>query len=174
MSSITIHRFSERFTEGDLTAGDLADIWARLEAEKLVDVFFHDGVVRTYYDFLRYARLTGCWFYAARAGGAYLGLGVVNDFSSSGSAAYCHFVTFKAGRRCFHKAAQAWFPVLADKGGLRTLIAVLPGCYRAARAWAAELGFVEKMRLPGALRLKRRQNTRDTDAVVMVKDLSSK
>ena len=166
-----MHRFSERWTEGDLTVADLADIWARLEAERLVEVFFHDGAVRNYDDFLRYARLAGCWFYAVRGGGEYLGLGVINNFSSSGAAAYAHFVTFRAGRELCKQAARMWFPALKGAGGLRTLIAVLPGCYRAAIVWVKDLGFVEKMRLPGALRLKRRQNTRDTDAVVLVKDL---
>ena len=172
MSAITIHRFTERWTEGDLTAEDLTDIWRQLRAEKLVDVFFHDGAVRCYYDFLRYVRLTGCWFYAARRDGKYLGLGVVNDFSSAGNTAYAHFVTFKAGRDgSFAEAARLWFPVLAKQGGLDTLIAVLPGPYRAARTWAKSLGFVETMRLPGALRLVREGKDRAADAVVSVKDL---
>ena len=46
---ITIHRFTERCTEGDLTAEDLVDIWAQLTAERLGEVFFHDGGVRCYY-----------------------------------------------------------------------------------------------------------------------------
>lgn len=172
MSDITIHRFTERWTEGDLTAEDLAAIWRQLRAEKLVDVFFHDGAVRCYYDFLRYVRLTGCWFYAARRDGKYLGLGVVNEFSSSGNTAYVHFVTFKAGRDgSFAEAARLWFPALANVGGLDTLIAVLPGCYRAARAWARDSGFAETMRLPGALRLVRGAKARAADAVVSVKDL---
>ena len=170
---ISIHRFveAEELTPGDLGVAELAEIWMQLVDEKLVDVFFHDGVVRTYYDFLRYARLSGCWFYAARAGGQYLGLGVINDFSSSGNTAYCHFVTFRAGRKLFSQAARLWFPALAGQGGLRNLIAVLPGCYRAARAWAENLGFVEKMRLPGALRLVRGARVRNADAVVLIKTL---
>lgn len=169
---ITMHRFSERWTEGDLTAEDLADIWAQIEAEKLVDVFFHDGSVRTYYDFLRCVRLSGWWFYAVKDGEQYLGLGVVNDFSSSGNTAYAHFVTFKAGRNLCKQAALMWFPALAGQGGLHSLIAVLPGCYRAAIGWVKDLGFVEKMRLPGALRLNRGEKTRNADAVVLVKDLT--
>ena len=172
MSDITIHRFTETWTEGDLTAEDLAAIWRRLRAEELVDVFFHDGAVRCYYDFLRYVRLSGCWFYAARRDGKYLGLGVVNDFSSAGNTAYAHFVTFKAGRDgSFTEAARLWFPVLAKQGGLDTLIAVLPGPYRAARAWAEGLGFVETMRLPGALRIVRGPKSRAVDAHVLVKNL---
>ena len=172
MSAITIHRFTERWTEGDLTAEALTDIWRQLRAERLVDVFFHDGGVNCYYDFLHYVRLTGCWFYAARRGADWLGLGVVNEFSSSGNTAYAHFVTFKAGRDgSFAEAARLWFPALANVGGLDTLIAVLPGCYRAARAWAKDLGFVETMRLPGALRLVRGGKDRAADAVVSVKDL---
>ncbi len=168
---ITIHRFTERCTEGDLTAEDLVDIWAQLTAERLVEVFFHDGGVRCYYDFLRYVRLTQCWFYAVKRGGEYLGLGVVNDFSSAGNTAYAHFVTFKAGRDgAFTQAARLWFPALA-RGGLDTLVAVLPGCYRAARAWVAALGFTETMRLPGALRLVRGSKTRTANAHVFVKDL---
>ncbi len=169
---ITIHRFNEHWTEGDLTAEDLLDIWAQLRAEELVDVFFHDGAVRCYYDFLRYVRLSGCWFYAARRGGEYLGLGVLNEFSSSGNTAYVHFVTFKAGRDgSFSKAARLWFPVLARAGGLDTLIAVLPACYRAARNWAESLGFTRAVRLPGALRLARGPRGRTADACVLVKDL---
>ena len=172
MSDITIHRFTETWTEGDLTAEDLAAIWRRLRAEELVDVFFHDGAVCCYYDFLRYVRLSGCWFYAARRDGKYLGLGVVHEFSSSGNTAYVHFVTFKSGRDgSFTEAARAWFPVLARDGGLDTLIAVLPGCYRAARAWAKDLGFAETMRLPGALRLVRGPKARAADAHVLVKNL---
>ena len=170
MNGITIHRFTERWTEGDLRADDLLDIWRQLQTERLVDVFFHDGVIRTHYDFLRYVRLTGCWFYAAKRNGDYLGLGVVNEFSSSGKAAYVHFVTFKAGRRDFAEAARMWFPALAG-GGLNTLVAVLPGCYRAAIAWAKGLGFEECMRLPGALRLIRKRKARHSDAVVLIKDL---
>ena len=172
MSGVTIHRFTERWTEGDLTVDDLMAIWNQLKAEGLVDVFLHDGVVRTHYDFLRYVRLTGCWFYAARRGGEYLGLGVVNEFSSSGNTAYVHFVTFKAGRDgSFAEAARLWFPALANVGGLDTLIAVLPGPYRAARTWAKSLGFVETMRLPGALRIVRGPKSRAVDAHVLVKNL---
>ncbi len=172
MSDITIHRFTERWTEGDLTAEDLIAIWGRLVLENLVDVFFHDGGVRSYYDFLRYVRLSGCWFYAARRGGEYLGLGVLNEFSSSGNTAYAHFVTFKAGRDgSFTEAARIWFPVLAREGGLDTLVAVLPACYRAARDWAESLGFTRAVRLPGALRLVRGAKSRAADAFVLVKDL---
>ena len=171
-SGLTIHRFAERWTEGDLTAEDLFAIWARLGAEGLIDVFFHDGAVRCYYDFLRYVRLSGCWFYAARRGADWLGLGVVNEFSSSGNTAYAHFVTFKAGRNgSFTEAAQLWLPALAKDGGLDTLVAVLPQPYRAARAWAQSLGFVEAMRLPGALRLMRGTKARTADAHVLIKDL---
>lgn len=172
MSGITIHRFVEasRHTEGDLTVDDLGNIWRKLQAERLVEVFFRDGMVCTYYDFLRYVRMTGCWFYAVKRGAEYLGLGVVSDHSDSGNTAYAHFVTFKAGRRDFAEAARMWFPVMADNG-LDTLIAVLPGCYRAAVAWAKELGFEERMRLPGALRLMRGRKSRHSDAVVLIKDL---
>lgn len=81
-------------------------------------------------------------------------------------------MTFKAGRDgSFAEAARLWFPALADVGGLDTLIAVLPGCYRAARAWAKDLGFVETMRLPGALRIVRGPKSRAVDAHVLVKNL---
>ena len=172
MNQVTIHRFAERWTDDDLHVMDLYGIWEQLCRENLVDVFFHDGGVRSYYDFLRYVRFTGCWFYAARYDNRYLGLGVVNEFSSAGNTAYVHFVTFAAGRDgSFTEAARLWFPVLAKQGGLDTLIAVLPGPYRAARTWAEGLGFVETMRLPGALRIVRGPKSRAVDAHVLVKNL---
>ena len=173
MTNITIHRFTERYTEGDLNSEDLMRIWEQLVSERLVHVFFHDGVVRSYYDFLRYVRLTGCWFYAARgADGQYLGLGVLNDFSSSCNTAYVHFVTFRAGRDgSFTQAARLWFPVLARQGELDTLIAVLPACYRAARAWTEGLGFKQVLRLSGALSLLRGGKRKTTDACVLIRDL---
>lgn len=174
MSAITIHRFVEpdRRTEGDLSMEDLGRIWAQLKAERLVEVFFRAGTVRSYYDFLRYVRLSDCWFYAVKRDSEYIALGAVNGFSDTGNTAYAHFVAFKAGRsKDFFLAADMWFYTLANAGGLDTLIAVLPACYRAAITWAAKLGFAERMRLPSALRVVRGEKDRAVDAVVMTKDL---
>lgn len=174
MNEITIHRFvePEKHTEGDLTLADLGAIWALLKAENLVEVFFRAGTVCSYYDFLRYVRLSDCWFYAVKRGEEYLSLCAVNNFSDTYNTAYAHFVTFKAGRNGSSLvAANRWFHALANTGGLDTLIAVLPACYRAAIAWTSRLGFKERMRLPGALRVVRGEKSRSVDAVVMTKDL---
>ena len=174
MNEITIHRFvePEKHTEGDLTLADLGAIWALLKAENLVEVFFRAGTVCSYYDFLRYVRLSDCWFYAVRRGEKYLALGVVSEFSDTGNTAYAHFMAFKAGRnRDFFSAADMWFYTLATAGGLDTLIAVLPACYRAAIAWAGRMEFAERMRLPNALSVVRGEKSRAVDAVVMIKDL---
>ncbi len=185
-----------------LNMADLAVLWGILRAENLVEVFFHDGCVRDLAGFLRFATDRGNWFYAARQHGVWLGLGVVNPFSSSGNTAYGHLVSFEAGRKSpadggraaeegageshagdseyiagrgfrpslngpFAEAGKLWFELLRGKGGLETLIAVIPGCYRGVRQWAEAFGFMQQMRLPGALRLCRPGGkTRQADACV--------
>ncbi len=170
-ANISIHRFSLRQEPGDLTGEDMLVLWGLLKAERLVDVFFHDGAVRDYAEFIRYARCNG-WFYAVKRDGAFIGIGVVNDFTSSGNTAFAHFCTFKGGRDgSFAVAARLWFAGLAE-AGLDTLIAVLPHCYRASRKWAEDLGFKPVLVAPRALRLVRGGKYRTADACVYVKDLA--
>lgn len=171
MSELSLHRYSPRPEPGDLDAADLLTLWGLLRSEKLVEVFFHDGSVRNYREFLAYVQQDGGWFYAARAGGVFIGFGLANGFSSAGNTAFAHFCTFKGGRGgAFTPAARLWLRTLAG-AGLDTLLAVLPHCYRAARAWAESLGFAPLTVLPQALRLVRGERERLENAWVYAKDL---
>ncbi len=173
-----------------LAPADLAVLWGLLRAEKLVEVFFHDGCVRDLAGFVRFATDPANWFYAAKGNGLFLGIGVVNNFSSGGTTAYAHLVSFKAGRErpqsagarardtlstCpFAEAGLLWFELLRRKGGLTTLIAVIPACYRGVRQWAESFGFIARMLLPGALMLHRPGGeTRRSDACVYQLDLNN-
>ena len=181
-----------------LSHSDLVVLWGLLRAENLVEVFFHDGSVRDLPGFVRYATDPANWFYAAQHNGLFIGMGVVNNFTSGGNTAHAHLVSFKAGRErphnpnhsaqagdqaatdtpdaCpFAQAGRIWFDLLHRKGGLHTLIAVIPACYRGVRAWAESFGFVPRMRLPGALMLTRAQGkTRRSDACVYQLQLGNK
>ena len=233
--TITLHRYSPALSADphDLGWNELAMLWGLLKAENLVEVFFHDGHIRTLQDFTRFAANPGNWFYAAACDGVFIGIGVVNGFSSSGNTAYGHLVSFKEGRMprlqgepndtprqegtsraaeraafrkepgtalpgderparasapqdagpsvipqdstgpsdcLFAEAGRLWFELLRA-GGLETVLAVIPGCYRGVRRWSESFGFIERMRLPGALRLVRSSGVRVTDAVVYAKSL---
>ncbi len=172
--NVTLHRFSTHPTPGDLTWNDLGTLWGLLRAESLVDVFFHDGIIRDIKAFAACAADPAVWFYAAKRDGEFIGIGIINNFSSSGNTAYAHLASFSGGRDgSFAEAGRLWFRLLRDGGGIDTLIAVLPGCYRGARRWSESFGFVERMRLPGALRLIRDSGIRVTDAVVYQLNLNS-
>lgn len=168
---ITLHRYCSRQEPGDLAREDLVVLWGLLRAENLVEVFFHDGFVRDLTAFMAWAQNPAQWLYAARRDGEWIGMGVVNSFSSSGNTAYVHLVSFACGRdgSC-REAGWILFDLLASVG-LSTLIAVLPACYRGAQAWAKSFGFVERMRLPGAFVLRRAHRARVTDAIVSIKTL---
>lgn len=168
---ISLHRYSAQQEPGDLTCADLCVLWGLLLDEGLVDTFFHNGTVRCLEDFLAWATAGGTWFYAARRGGEWIGCGVVNEFSSSGNTGQVHLCSFACGRDgSFREAGRQWFALLAAHG-LHTAVAVLPACYRGARAWAVSFDFVKALRLPGAIRLHRARGARVTDAVVYVKQL---
>ena len=169
---IRLRRYSRHPSGDDLTPDDLVVLYGLLLSEGLVEVFFHDGAARSLGDFLHFAASPGAWFYAAEEDGEFLGLGAVNGFSSAGNTAFVHLVSFGAGRgEKFQEAGRIWFRLLRERGGLRTLVAVLPACYRGARRFAADAGFMETLRLPGALALRRRGKTRIEDAVVGILDL---
>lgn len=169
--SVSIHRYSRAQEPGDLTRDDLIIIWGLLKAERLLEVFFHDGGITTLNAFLKCATAPELWFYAARREGEFIGLGMINGFSSSGNTAYAHLVSFACGRDgSFREAGRLWFEGLS-KAGIETLIAVLPACYRGARRFAQDFEFNERLRLPGALHLARGDKGRITDAVVLLKDL---
>ena len=169
--SVSIHRYARAQEPGDLTRDDLITIWGLLKAEGLVEIFFHDGGIATLNAFLRSAMAPELWFYAARRKGEFIGLGMINGFSSSGNTAYAHLVSFACGREgSFREAGRLWFDGLA-RAGIETLIAVLPACYRGARRFAQDFDFKEQLRLPGALHLARGGKGRTTDAVVLLKDL---
>lgn len=169
---ITLHRYSAALEPGDLTNADLADLWGLLKDEGLAEIFFHDGAVRTLRRFLLFAQSPGQWFYAARKDGLYIGIGVVNGFSNSGNTAFAHLASFRCGRDgSFAEAGRLWFELLAGPGGIDTLLAVVPGCYRGVRAFAEAFGFRLVMTLPGALRLFRKGKDRVDDACVYQKIL---
>lgn len=164
---ITLHRYSPHPEPDDLTKEDLVLLWGLLLAEDLVEIFFHDGAVRTLSGFLAYAADPGNWFYAAERDGRFIGIGVVNNFTSNGTAAFAHLCSFACGRDgSFSQAGRIWFRLLRDSGGIDTLIAVLPGCYRGARRFTEAAGFQFRMTLPGAVRLARSKGDRVTDACV--------
>lgn len=71
----------------------------------------------------------------------------------------------------FADAGRQWFGLLRDSGGLNTVIAVFPACYRGLRQWVLNFGFEERMRLPGALRIVRAAGARVSDALVYSKKL---
>ena len=164
---ITLHRYSPTPAPGDLTRADLAVLWGLMLDEALVETFFHDGTVRGLAGFVEYATSPGNWFYAVRRGGEFLGFGGANNFTSNGNTAFAHLCSFACGRDgSFAEAARMWFRLLRDSGGIDTLIAVLPGCYRGARRFTEAAGFQFRMTLPGALRLVRSKGDRVTDACV--------
>lgn len=173
---VTLHRFSHNPEPGDLDVGDLLVLWGLMRAEKLVEIFFHDGSIGCAEEFIRYAADPSVWFYAARRDGEFIGIGVVNNFSSSGNTAYAHIVAFSCGRDgSFAEAGRLWFELLHDGGGLDTLIALTPWCYRGVRQWLESFGFRCIARLPAAVRLIRPDASyghgRVTDLAVTVKDL---
>jgi hypothetical protein len=169
---IRLRRYSRHPCGDDLRPEDLVILYGLLAGEGLVEVFFHDGAARSLGDFLALASSPAVWLYAAEEEGEFLGLGFVNDFSSSGNTAFAHLAAFAGGRgERFLEAGRLWFRLLREKGGLETILAVLPACYRGARKFAAASGFEERMRLPGALELRRGGKRKRTDAVVCVKDL---
>ena len=164
---ITLHRYSPTPGPGDLTPTDLAVLWGLLLDEELVEIFFDDGAVRRLPDFLAYAADPGNWFYAACRDGEFIGFGVVNNFTNAGNTAFAHLCSFACGRDgSFAEAGRLWFRLLRDSGGIDTLIAVLPGCYRGARRFTEAAGFQFRMTLPGAVRLVRSKGDRVTDACV--------
>ena len=176
--TVTLHRYAPIPEPGDLTLGDLALLWGVMRAENLVEAFFHDGVVSTLPEFIRYATDKNTWFFGAKMGGAFIGFGVVNGFSPSGNTAFVHLCSFEGGRKAgdstnspFAEAGRQWFRLLHEAGGLDTVIAVFPACYRSVRAWVEIFGFEKRMRLPGALRLVRQTGVRVSDALVYSKTL---
>lgn len=169
--SVTLHRYSREQTPGDLTRDDLRVLWGLMLAEGLVETFFHDGSVRRLDDFIAWATASDTWLHAAKRGGEWIGFGAVNAFSSSGNTAHAHLCSFACGRDgSFREAGRQWFALLSGTG-LATVVAMLPACYRGARFWAESFEFVEKLRLPGAIRLHRAKGERVTDAVIYIKRL---
>lgn len=174
--TVTLHRFSHTPKPGDLDDEDLLILWGLMRAEGLADVFFHDGSVTTADAFVRYAANPATWFYAAKRGGEFIGIGVVNNFSSSGNTAYAHLASFACGRDgSFAEAGWLWFDLLHEAGGLDTLIALAPRCYRGVLAWLEDFGFKRALTLPRAAKLTRpglrHGHGRVADLVVAVKDL---
>lgn len=176
--TVTLHRFARTPEPGDLTLGDLVVIWGILKAENLVGVFFHDGGITSLPEFIRHATDETLWFYGAKQGGAFIGFGVVNNFSSNGNTAFVHLCSFAGGRTAgdsasspFAEAGRQWFRLLHDIGGIDTVIALFPARYRGLAHWVKIFGFVERMRLPGALRLVRPTGVRVSDAIVCSKAL---
>lgn len=168
---ITLHRYSRSPLPGDLTDGDLAVLWGLLKAEGLIGTLFHDGNITTLHGFLAWAKDPGQWTYAAKKDGLWIGLGAVNGFCATGNTAFAHLASFEGGRDgSFAEAGRQWFGLLR-KGGLDTLVAILPACYRGARLWAGAFGFVQRMRLPGAMRILRPGGWRVTDMTVYQCDL---
>jgi hypothetical protein len=171
---IRLRRYSRNPSGDDLTPDDLIVLYGLLVRENLVEIFFHDGAVKSLGDFLAFATSPATWLYAGEEDGEFLGLGALNGFSSSGNTAFAHLVSCAGGRgERFLEAGRIWFRLLREAGGLRTVIAVLPACYRGARRFAGASGFVETMRLPGALAIRRAGKTRITDAVVGILDLAA-
>ena len=164
---------------GDLTTSDLAVLWGIMKAENLVAIFFHDGSVRSLPAFIAFAEHS--WLYGVRFGGAFIGFGVANMFSSSKRAAHVHLCSFRNGRlpgnsahSPFAQAGRQWFDLL-QRGGLATCIALFPACYRTLVPWVTSFGFVERMRLPGALHVVRGNGSvRVSDALVYERSLHAR
>ncbi len=172
--SVTLHRYSQHPAPGDLTRNDLGILWGLMLAEDLVEIFFHDGFVRSFAAFEAFAGDPDTWFYAAKKDGVFIGIGVVNNITNSGNTACAHLASFICGRDgSFAEAGRIWFELLRTAGGLETLIAIIPHCYRGTRRWAEAFGFVEKMRLPGAMILYRANGkTRRADECVYLLNLN--
>lgn len=172
---VTLHRYCQRYTPGDLTRHDLAELWRIMEAEGLVPIFFHDGGVTDFTDFLFYATSPFNWMYAAKRGQDFIGIGIINGFSASGSVAFGHLCSFKAGRDgSFREAGDLWFQLLASQSPLKTLLACIPGCYRGVRAWSESFGFTLGMVIPEGLCIVRAGKVRTTDACLYIKHLTEK
>jgi hypothetical protein len=166
---ITLHRIvrsAANWTPGDISIQGAMLLWNDIRREGLDRVFFHDDAVTTASGWREYVLSPGQWMHVALDGdGQWLAIGILNSFTSSGNAAFSHFLASRRGRGnlpLLRQAAGLWFDLLRG-AGLRTLFGVMPSRYRAALRFAASLGYAELTRLPGALKL---HQTIICDAVV--------
>ena len=173
--SITLHRYSHEQLAGDLSIQDLKDLFGIMLDENLVEVFFHDGTVRTLDEFIGFATSDKAWFHAAFCEGEWIGFGVLNSLTSSGNTAMAHLCSFACGRKsgAFNRAAVQWLSMHYVQNGIDTMVAVVPHCYRGLRQWMVALGYVHKMRLPGAFTLHRSNGLREASADVYQLDLNA-
>ena len=165
MNDVSVRRYSPFGEPGCIGLREMVEIWLLMRAEGLVEVYFHEGRVRSLEAWLENVTGPDSWFYAVMDGPAYVGFGVVNQFSDSGNTAFVHFCSFKYGRESglFFEGCMRFHRMVEECGSIKTLLALLPGCYRAARAMVLRQGFVERVRLPGAMMLRRNGKTRQTD-----------
>lgn len=169
--SVTLHRFSHNYQPGDLKTSDLTDIWNILEAEKLVDIFFHDGSVGTLRDFIFYATRQDVWFYAVKHKGEWVGFGSVTERSPTGRTGFAHICSFRAGRGDVIRQASLNWLDLMRQAGLYDLMAVVPASYRGVKLLIKDLGFKEVISLKKSIKIRRGQIFKDMDACVFHKKL---
>ena len=153
----------------DLKREDILVLYGLLLDEKLLQVFFHDCEHMSFSDFLAYARSPANWFYMAEKDGVIAGFGVINNFSSSGRAAFIHTCTFRSCRGDDAvRAMREFLGFIRANSEIESLAALLPAPYRAARKLVEACGFNEVARLPRAMRLYRGSTGRDVDGCLNI------
>lgn len=153
----------------DLKREDILVLYGLLLDEKLLQVFFHDCEHMSFSDFLAYARSPANWFYMAEKDGVIAGFGVIDKFSSSGRAAFLHTCTFKECRGTDAVAAmQAFLLFIKSNSEIKSLAALIPATYHAARRLVKDCNFIEVARLPKAMRLHRGGKTRLVDGCLNI------
>jgi hypothetical protein len=168
MGVITLHRIvrsAANWTPGDISPQGAMLLWNDIRREGLDRVFFHDGAITTASQWREFVLSPGQWMHVGLDDDQWLAIGVVNSFTSSGNAAFSHFLASRHGRAnlpLLREAAGIWLDLLRA-AGLRTLFGVMPSRYHGALRFAASLGYTELTRLPGALKL---HQTIICDAVV--------
>ena len=153
----------------ELNAEDMLALYGLLKDENLLQVFFHDCEHMSFSDFLAYARSPANWFYMAENDGVIAGFGVINNSSNSGRAAFLHTCTFKECRGTDAVAAmQAFLLFIKSNSEIKSLAALIPATYHAARRLVKDCNFIEVARLPRAIRLYRGSTGRDVDGCLNI------
>ena len=151
--------------DGPLSLGALHDAMA---ADRLLDVFFYDGVPSRS-DFIRLFQSDERWTYAAfREDGRPLVLAAVTGMT--GKSGLAHFCYLRAGLAPAQLLAREWLLMLAE-GGMRSLLGLTPAPFRHALAFAESVGFHRLGCVPGACVLAARLN-RVCDGVLTMLDMT--
>lgn len=135
----------------------LRSLWSRLVEERLVEVVFHDGGVRSLDDFCSLLAPERAWLYRMDAEGVPVGFFWCNGFG--GRSAQVHFCFFRSGMplaRDAGRTALRFLLVAADgrrEAPLMTLVGGTPAPYRHALRLAYDLGFSRLGVVPQGARL---------------------